>query len=154
MERASRAESRRYLLEARQDVERTIQQLKSEGVAVIFVSHKLDEIMQATDEVTIMRQGAVVRHVETSDVDAGELAEAISPWASSEEVVALLPGTVDPETKPELATGRPAASGEQTAGFRSGSRRMLVAIGLAILLPLLIALQNSGAHLCVRGLHR
>lgn len=66
-----------------------------EGRAVALVSHKLDEIMRATDEVTIMRQGAVVRQVRTSDVDAAELAEAMVGRAVSlrSERVAL--GVVD-----------------------------------------------------------
>jgi len=49
----------------------------SEGRAVALVSHKLDEILQATDEVTIMRHGRVVDHVATADVDAGSLAAAM-----------------------------------------------------------------------------
>ena len=39
---------------------RTILQLKSEGVAVIFVSHKLDELYEVCDRVTIMRDGRTV----------------------------------------------------------------------------------------------
>ena len=82
-----------------------------EGRAVALVSHKLAEIMRATDEVTIMRQGAVVRQVRTSDVDAAELAEAMVGRAVSlrSERVAL--GVVDadfdgsdvPDTHPEPA---------------------------------------------------
>ncbi|HWL45840.1 MAG TPA: ABC transporter ATP-binding protein [Ilumatobacter sp.] len=49
----------------------------SEGRAVALVSHKLDEILQATDEVTIMRQGRVVDHVTTADVDAATLAASM-----------------------------------------------------------------------------
>jgi ABC-type uncharacterized transport system ATPase subunit len=48
-----------------------------EGRAVALVSHKLDEIIQATDEVTIMRHGRVVDHVATADVDAAKLATAM-----------------------------------------------------------------------------
>ena len=48
-----------------------------EGRAVALVSHKLDEILQATDEVTIMRHGRVVEHVATSEVDAPTLAAAM-----------------------------------------------------------------------------
>jgi ABC-type uncharacterized transport system ATPase subunit len=48
-----------------------------EGRAVALVSHKLDEIMQATDEVTIMRQGRVVDHVATADVNAAKLATSM-----------------------------------------------------------------------------
>ena len=39
---------------------RTIRQLKTGGVSIIFVSHKLDEIFQVCDRVTIMRDGRTV----------------------------------------------------------------------------------------------
>lgn len=45
--------------------------------AVVLVSHKLDEILHATDEVTIMRQGSVVERMETADADAPGLARAM-----------------------------------------------------------------------------
>jgi ribose transport system ATP-binding protein len=38
-----------------------IRQLKAEGVSVIFVSHKLDELYEICDRVTIMRDGRTVR---------------------------------------------------------------------------------------------
>jgi monosaccharide-transporting ATPase len=39
---------------------RTIRQLKEAGVAIIFVSHKLDELYQVCDRVTVMRDGRTV----------------------------------------------------------------------------------------------
>jgi galactofuranose transport system ATP-binding protein len=38
-----------------------IRQLKAEGISVIFVSHKLDELYAVCDRVTIMRDGRTVR---------------------------------------------------------------------------------------------
>lgn len=38
----------------------TIRRLKAQGVSVIFVSHKLDELYQVCDRVTIMRDGRTV----------------------------------------------------------------------------------------------
>jgi simple sugar transport system ATP-binding protein len=51
--------------------------VREENRAVALVSHKLDEILHATDEVTIMRAGAVVEQMETSDADAPMLARAM-----------------------------------------------------------------------------
>ena len=51
--------------------------VREENRAVALVSHKLDEILHATDEVTIMRSGAVVRRLETSEADAPMLARAM-----------------------------------------------------------------------------
>ena len=48
-----------------------------EGRAVALVSHKLAEILHATDQVTIMRQGKVVGHQPTSSTTANELARAM-----------------------------------------------------------------------------
>ena len=42
-----------------------------------LVSHKLDEILHATDEVTIMRAGAVVSRMRTAEADAPMLARAM-----------------------------------------------------------------------------
>jgi simple sugar transport system ATP-binding protein len=82
-----------------------------EGRAVALVSHKLDEILAATDEVTIMRQGRVVDHVATSEVDAARLATAMVGRAVSlrSERVGLglvdtaLDGTDVPAAPSELA---------------------------------------------------
>jgi simple sugar transport system ATP-binding protein len=51
--------------------------VQREGWAVALVSHKLDEVLQATDRITIMRDGRVVEHVMTPDSDAPSLARAM-----------------------------------------------------------------------------
>jgi ABC-type uncharacterized transport system ATPase subunit len=48
-----------------------------EGWAVALVSHKLDEVLHATDRITIMRDGRVVERVATADADAPSLARAM-----------------------------------------------------------------------------
>ncbi|NNE11708.1 MAG: ABC transporter ATP-binding protein [Ilumatobacter sp.] len=49
----------------------------AEGRAVVLVSHKLDEVIAATDEVTIMRQGRVVDRVATASTDVATLARGM-----------------------------------------------------------------------------
>ncbi len=49
----------------------------AENRAVVLVSHKLDEVLSATDEVTIMRQGRVVDQLVTGQTDAPTLARAM-----------------------------------------------------------------------------
>jgi simple sugar transport system ATP-binding protein len=51
--------------------------VQREGWAVALVSHKLDEVLAATDRVTIMRDGKVVDKVMTADADAASLARAM-----------------------------------------------------------------------------
>jgi ABC-type uncharacterized transport system ATPase subunit len=52
-----------------------IRTLRNEGKTVIMITHKLREIMAITDEVSVMRQGAMVKTLETRDTSPGELAE-------------------------------------------------------------------------------
>jgi simple sugar transport system ATP-binding protein len=48
-----------------------------EGRTVALVSHKLDEVLQATDVISIMRQGRVVEHLPAAEADARTLARAM-----------------------------------------------------------------------------
>lgn len=50
-----------------------VAQLKAEGVAVLYISHRLDEIMQATDTVTVLRDGQHIKTCPTSDVTIDDL---------------------------------------------------------------------------------
>ena len=63
--------------------------LKEEGLAVIFISHKLDEVLSVADEITVIRRGTTVTTVtDPSSVTARDLAELMVgselPRASSE----------------------------------------------------------------------
>jgi ABC-type uncharacterized transport system ATPase subunit len=51
--------------------------VEDEGKAVALVSHKLPEVMSATDEITIMRDGRVVETRPTRSSDAASLARAM-----------------------------------------------------------------------------
>ena len=46
-----------------------IRRLRSQGIAIVYVSHRLDELYQVCDRVTVMRDGAVVRVDDMSAVD-------------------------------------------------------------------------------------
>jgi len=52
-----------------------LRELKSEGISVIFISHKLDEVLSVADEITVIRRGTTVRTVEPAGVTARQLAE-------------------------------------------------------------------------------
>jgi len=52
---------------------RVIRQLRADGVSVIFVSHRLDELYAVCDRVTIMRDGRTVHEAEIARVDRLEL---------------------------------------------------------------------------------
>lgn len=48
---------------------RVIRDLKSHGVSIIYISHKLDELMQIGDYITVLRDGQRVAHEEIENVD-------------------------------------------------------------------------------------
>jgi general nucleoside transport system ATP-binding protein len=52
-----------------------IRTLRAEGKTIIMITHKLREIMAITDEVSVMRQGAMVKTLETANTSPGEIAE-------------------------------------------------------------------------------
>lgn len=52
---------------------RIIRQLKSEGIAVIYISHKMEEIFEICDEVTIYRDGKYITTSKVSDITMDEL---------------------------------------------------------------------------------
>jgi ABC-type sugar transport system ATPase subunit len=55
-----------------------IRQLKHGGRSIIFISHKLDEIFELCDEVTVLRNGVKVAHAAVQDVDRPTLIRQIS----------------------------------------------------------------------------
>ncbi len=51
-----------------------LRQMKAEGHMVIFISHKLDEIMDICDRVTVLQKGRIVGHANTADTNKKALA--------------------------------------------------------------------------------
>jgi general nucleoside transport system ATP-binding protein len=51
-----------------------LEELTGEGLTVIFISHKLDEVLQVADEITVIRRGTTVRTVRPADVTSRQLA--------------------------------------------------------------------------------
>lgn len=45
-----------------------IRRLRDEGVAIVFISHRMNEIFEISDEIAVMRDGEMVQHMITSEV--------------------------------------------------------------------------------------
>ncbi|WP_298323897.1 sugar ABC transporter ATP-binding protein [Haloactinopolyspora sp.] len=50
-----------------------VEQLSARGVAVVYVSHKLDELFRVSDRITVLRDGRKVAERDTERTDADEL---------------------------------------------------------------------------------
>lgn len=50
-----------------------LERLRSQGVTILYVSHRLDEIFRITDRVAVLRDGKLVAVHETKDVEVGHL---------------------------------------------------------------------------------
>jgi simple sugar transport system ATP-binding protein len=73
-----------------------LRELTREGLTVIFISHKLDEVRSVADEITVIRRGTTVASVKPGDVTARQLAT-------------LMVGTElpSPETRESTVTDQP-----------------------------------------------
>lgn len=50
-----------------------VNQLRDKGVAIIFISHRLDEVFELTDRVSILRDGVYITTLMTKDTNRAEL---------------------------------------------------------------------------------
>lgn len=51
-----------------------LRELADRGLTIIFITHKLDEVMQVSDRVTVLRDGKVVATINTSETNPRQLA--------------------------------------------------------------------------------
>lgn len=52
-----------------------LENLREDGKSIVFISHKLNEVMQISDRISIMRQGEYMGTVEKKDTDPSKLAK-------------------------------------------------------------------------------
>jgi ribose transport system ATP-binding protein len=72
-----------------------IRTLRDEGVAIIYVTHRLQEVYDLTDDVAVMRDGKMVFEAPTADVERGQLIEHITGASAATSVARWSP----PETE-------------------------------------------------------
>ncbi len=55
------------------DLFRIITALKTQGVGIIYISHRMDELMKITDRISVMRDGEYIKTVNTKDTSTDEI---------------------------------------------------------------------------------
>ena len=73
---------------------KTLRQLTDDGRGLIFISHKLHEVMELSDEITVLRDGRVSGSTRPSETDREQLAELMvgRPVSLSRDVPSQEPG--------------------------------------------------------------
>jgi ABC-type sugar transport system ATPase subunit len=66
---------------------RVIRRLSDEGMAVLYVSHRLEEIFEVTERVIVMRNGRVVADEITAELDRRQLIKHITGHESAETAI-------------------------------------------------------------------
>lgn len=56
-----------------EDLFRIIADLKTQGVGIIYISHRMDELMKITDRITVMRDGEYIKTLLTKDTTQDEI---------------------------------------------------------------------------------
>lgn len=56
-----------------EDLFHIIADLKTQGVGIIYISHRMDELMKITDRISVMRDGEYIKTVMTKDTDTDEI---------------------------------------------------------------------------------
>jgi erythritol transport system ATP-binding protein len=54
---------------------RVIEELKNQGVSIIYISHKLDELLQIGDYVTVLRDGQLIAEAPASEINTDWIVE-------------------------------------------------------------------------------
>lgn len=64
-----------------------LRRMRDQGCSVVIITHKLNEVMEISDRVSVLRKGAYTGTVQTKDTSARELAELMVGGEVSLEVV-------------------------------------------------------------------
>jgi general nucleoside transport system ATP-binding protein len=90
-----------------------MRKMKAQGCAVIFISHKLEEVMEVCDKVTVLRKGEAIKTVPKESTNQAQLIEMMVgspvelsikrlPWNTGEELLEISNLTVANEEGIEI----------------------------------------------------
>ena len=98
----------------------TLGQMVAQGLAIIFISHKLDEVRRVSHRIAVLRAGKLVAQAAAADVSASQLAL----WMVGHEVAAPRRHAAQPQASPMCVLEQ-----VHTAGL---GRDRLVGVSLAL----------------------
>jgi general nucleoside transport system ATP-binding protein len=81
----------------------TLSTLVAQGMSIIFISHKLPEVLRVSDRIAVLRHGKLVMQANAKDVSQQQLAQAMVGYELKPTVRAAL---VEASTNPSTSSGR------------------------------------------------
>ncbi|MFJ6212766.1 sugar ABC transporter ATP-binding protein [Streptomyces sp. NPDC092296] len=104
--------------EAADQIRSLVRRLRDEGVAVVYISHYIDEVMAVADRLTVLRDGAVVCSAPAAELDPAALVRSMV----GREVVSRRPERPAPKDETGLAV-RGLSHGQAVRDFTVEVRR-------------------------------
>lgn len=89
--------------------------LRDEGCSIIFISHRLTEVMEISDRVTVLKDGAVVGTVITGEIDSQRL---VAMMVGREMGLVFPPRNPDAKTNPVVLSVREMSTTATTFGMQ------------------------------------
>ena len=134
----------------------TLKQLVAEGLAVIFISHKLDEVLRVSDRVAVLRAGRLVATLPTRP----DAASGRPPLTKAELAELMVGRSVAPATRAPRERGAPVCELQAAVVTDAQGRRLLDGVDLTVHAGELVAIAGVSGNgqqaladlLC--GLHR
>jgi len=96
---------------------KTARLLAADGIAILFITHRLDEVMAIADRVTVLRDGTVVSTLDCADISVDRLAELmIGRFLEKRSAAARISATT-PKTMLSIRDLHVAMPGEEGRGI-------------------------------------
>jgi ribose transport system ATP-binding protein len=117
---------------------RALRHLRTNGIGIIYVTHRLDEVFRVADRVTVLRDGRRVATVRVDETSPGDLVEKIVGRAMTDAFV-----------KPARSTDRVVLAVDGLVAERVGPVSFAVAAGETLGL---VGLRGAGHHTIGRAI--